>query len=90
MHQAKGSEMMLRKSLLEISQNDWEPTIPSEKSVVKQVNAAKGKIAGSVHLAMGEVAVSSGVPSKPRMLYKYVKLMMKDLGRSFILRSKGL
>lgn len=55
---------MLRKDTIYVTKNLWEPTIPSTKTIQKQVAKNKQKLAGSIRLARGKVIGNDGKKTK--------------------------
>ena len=77
---------MLRKSLLEESQAEWQPSIPTKEAILKQIVDGKGRIGGSERLASMRISVRSKLPSAPR--FWFMQLGLRIRGSYHSLRNK--
>ena len=50
---------MLRKDTLFMLESNWEPHIPTQKNIEKQIDQAHGRVGGSVRLATKHIHVTS-------------------------------
>lgn len=81
---------MLRKSLLEVGQYSWEPTIPTEAETVAQVVEAAGKVSGSLKLSMAQVAVKLPHLSATMKLMRKCNLVLRGTNQLLSKKFKGL
>lgn len=81
---------MLRKSLLEVGQYPWEPTIPTETETIAQVEEAAGKVSGSLKLSMAQVAIESPHLSATMKLMRMCNLVLRGTNQLLRKKFKGL